>query len=164
MRTCWKSEIVLNKKTLGDLPEVTGFHHRSQLVVIAREGCLLIAAALAGASRTGTRTIDSHNFSICVELLDYHLVLMTRRQAETTQAAGILKGMKNLLVANEVLELGLGLAPKELLQPSSTRLAHLKLGTFRQVGLESLTSTVHRIGLHVVCVIVFLVMSTNRKK
>ena len=40
---------------------------------------------------------------------------MAGGEAETTQATGILKGVEDLLVANKVLELGLGLAAKALL-------------------------------------------------
>lgn len=95
--------------------EVAGLSHPSQKVVVAGEGSLLVAATLAASLWASAGTINCDDLSIGVEFLDHHLVLMTRGTAEATHAGRIFKRMKYLVLANEVLELRLGLTAQNLL-------------------------------------------------
>mmetsp|Transcript_50872 Transcript_50872/g.122645 ORF Transcript_50872/g.122645 Transcript_50872/m.122645 type:complete len:80 (+) Transcript_50872:921-1160(+) len=62
---------------------------------------------------------------------------------------GFLEGMEDLVATDEVLELSLGLTSENLLETSTTRLAHLQLRTGVHVTLQGIGATVvHLIGLH----------------
>lgn len=56
--------------------------------------------------------------------------------------------MEDLIIANEVLELGPGLTAEDFLQPSTSGLAHFKLRAIRQVCLEGFCAAFHLICLH----------------
>lgn len=111
----------------------------------ARDGRMLVAAALAGANGTCAGTMDSQHFRIRVEFLDLHGKGMTGRAPKAAAAVGIFEGVGNLCaLCVKVLELGTSFAPENLLAPAPTRLAHFQLGRARQVRLEGVAATVHR--------------------
>jgi len=119
------------------------------MVVVAREGRLLEAAALARPNGTSEGTVHSDNLSFRIELLDSHLVRMTWSKTETAAKAGVLERMEDLSVTHKVLEFGFGFTSQNLLAPSSLGLAHLKLVKACHVRLEGFRATFHLVGLHV---------------
>jgi hypothetical protein len=132
-----------------DLPTEKGLLDGSKMVVVAREGRLLEAAALARPNGTSAGTVHSDNLSFRIELLDSHLVRMTWSKTETAAKAGVLERMEDLSVTHKVLEFGFGFTSQNLLAPSSLGLAHLKLVKACHVRLEGFRATFHLVGLHV---------------
>jgi len=123
----------------------------SKMVVVAREGRLLEAATLARSNGASEGTVHSDDLSLRVELLDSHLVRMAWRKTETAAKAGFLERVEDLSVTHKVLEFGFGLASQNLLEPSSSSLAHLKLVKASHVRLQGFRATFHLVGLHAGC-------------
>lgn len=110
----------------------------------ARDCRSLVAAALARAVGAGAGTMDGQHFRLRVEFLDLHGKGMARSAKEAAAAVGIFEGVGNLrALCVKVLELGTSLAAENLLAPASTRLAHVHLGSARQVRLEGVAAAVH---------------------
>jgi hypothetical protein len=120
----------------------------SKVVVVAREGRTLEAAALARPHGASAGTVHRDNLSIRIELLDSHLVRMTWSKTETAAKAGVFERVKDLGVTHKVLEFRFGFAAHNLLAPSSSRLAHLELVKARHVRLQGFRATFHLVGLH----------------
>jgi hypothetical protein len=118
------------------------------MVVVAGEGSLLQAAALAGSRGASEGTVHCHDFSFRVELLDSHLVGVAWSTAEAAAKACVFKRVEHLSITDKVLEFGFGLTSQNLLTPSSTSLAHFKLLKPCHVRLEGLRATFHLVGLH----------------
>ena len=120
----------------------------SKVVVVAREGRTLEAAALARPHGASAGTVHRDNLSIRIELLDRHLVRMTWSKTETAAKAGVFERVKDLGVTHKVLEFRFGFTAHNLLAPSSSRLAHLELVKARHVRLQGFRATFHLVGLH----------------
>ena len=131
-----------------DSPAVKGLLDVSKVVVVAREGRMLVAAALARSNRASAGTVNRDNLSIRIELLDRHLVRMTWSKTETAAKAGVFERVKDLGVTHKVLEFRFGFTAQNLLAPSSSRLAHLELVKARHVRLQGFRATFHLVGLH----------------
>ena len=121
------------------------------MVVVAREGRLLEAATLAPSNGASAGTVHSDDLSLRIELLDSHLVRMAWSKTETAAKAGVLERVEDLSVTHKVLEFGFGLTSQNLLAPSSSSLAHLKLVKASHVRLQGFRATFHLVGLHAGC-------------
>jgi hypothetical protein len=108
----------------------------------------LVAAALAKASRAAARALHREKLSIRIELLDLCGEGIDGLAEDAAAAVGIIQGLSDLIVSNEVLELGTSFAAEALLQPSSSGLANAHTCCATQVGLEGVGSAVHLLLLH----------------
>jgi hypothetical protein len=108
----------------------------------------LVAAALAKASRAAARALHREKLSIRIELLDLRGERIDGLAEDAAAAVGIIQGLSDLIVSDEVLELSTGLAAEALLQPTSSGLADAHTRSATQVGLEGVGSAVHLLLLH----------------
>ena len=128
---------------LSNLPKVTSLLDATQLVVARRKFGTLIAAAFARSHEAGHGPVDCHNLRPGIHLHHWHLEGITSIATEATEKAGIFQRMKDLVAPNKVLELGLGFAPQNLLEPATTSLSHFELVTPIHVGLQGIASAIH---------------------
>jgi len=99
----------------GRNAEPAGLFDASEIVVVAREGGLLVAAAFATSCTTTERAINTYDLSICIEFLDSYFIVVAWSTAPATDTGSVFKRMKNLVVSNKILEFSLGFASKYLL-------------------------------------------------
>lgn len=108
------------------LPEPAGFLDASESIVIAGDRSLLVAAAFTASSAAPERTLDTDDLGVSIEFLHSYRIRVTRSAAKTTGTASVFERMEHLVVTYKILEFSLGFAPKNLLKPSPTRLAHVE--------------------------------------
>lgn len=115
--------ILVVKDLEGRNTEIAGLLHGSQFVAVAVERSFLVAAALATTRTASKWTFDSDNFLVGIEFPDNHFIVVTRATAPTAEDTGVLERFKDLVFADKVLELGLGIAAtQKFLETTASRL------------------------------------------
>ena len=89
--------------------------NHTQVIFATENGGLRTAAALEWERKEAERAIDFQHFRVSLWLLHSHVESMIRCQTASTQEAEFFLGSGNLLVANEILEIGFRNAAKALL-------------------------------------------------
>mmetsp|Transcript_50869 Transcript_50869/g.122627 ORF Transcript_50869/g.122627 Transcript_50869/m.122627 type:complete len:276 (+) Transcript_50869:255-1082(+) len=102
----------------------TGFLNGTELCPTTRHGRSLVTAAFATRYAALTRSFDRDHFCLRVKFLHGHLPMKAWLTPAARAEIGFLEGMEDLVATDEVLELSLGLTSENLLETSTTRLAH----------------------------------------
>jgi len=100
------------------------FLDASKIGSLARDECLLVAAALAATSGTAERAVDGDDFFVRLDLFHSHFIWVDSGAAHAAETIGLLEGFEDLGFSDEEFELSQGLAPEELLEASTPGLFH----------------------------------------
>jgi len=95
------------------------------VILSAKDGGLLLAAAFSGAHAATEGSIDLENFKIRLFAHECHIERMAGGKPASAAEIKIFLGFQNYFLSVQILKVGFGLAAEEFLPPSPAVLSNL---------------------------------------